>query len=77
MRWILLDIAIVGLSLVLLGVTLLRLWRKVQGLGRTIARAGAVAEQAAEGLALTRAPASAAAPRASAPISGRTPPRHR
>ena len=46
MRWILLDLVLVLLSLGLLAFLLLRLWRRLKALSRAVAKAGEVVSAA-------------------------------
>ena len=56
MRWILIDLALALFAIALLGVLLLRLWRKVKALSTTVARASDTLGQATDALAVAQGP---------------------
>ncbi len=51
MLWVLVDVALGLVAVVVLGLVVLGLWRKVKDLGRELSRAGAVIGQATDALA--------------------------
>ena len=59
MRWVLLDIALVLGALAVLGLLLLRLWRRVVSLGREVSRASEAIARATDELAALAPPQSA------------------
>ena len=62
MPWILLDLALAGLALALLGAVSLRLWRRVKGLGRVLGVAGDQVAEVTAQLAEVGAPRGAVPP---------------
>lgn len=70
MRWILLDLALVGLSVALLAALLLRLWRTVKALLSALASAGDLVSQASD-------PGSSRGQASHVSAASRSPGRHR
>lgn len=56
MRWVLLDVALVLGALAVLGLLLLRLWRRVVALGREVSRASEAIARATDELAALAPP---------------------
>ena len=69
MTWILLDLAIALVSLAVLAVLVLGLWRRVKALGRTVTLAGETVGRATDALAQAQATGPLGAPPSSTPTS--------